>query len=77
MAGVAIDEREVHNNDDAFHKLKCKIPPFDGKYDPDAYISWELAIEQKISCFKFPENARVRAATSESTDFASVWWVAL
>jgi hypothetical protein len=27
------------NNDDAFHKLKFKIPPFDGKYDPDAYIS--------------------------------------
>jgi hypothetical protein len=38
--------REVHNNDDAFHKLKFKIPPFDGKYDPDAYISWELAVEQ-------------------------------
>jgi hypothetical protein len=31
--------REVHNNDDDFHKLKFKIPPFDGKYDPDAYIS--------------------------------------
>jgi hypothetical protein len=67
--------REVHNNDDAFHKLKFKIPPFDGKYDPDAYISWELAVEQKFTCFKFPENARVRAATSELSDFASVWWV--
>jgi hypothetical protein len=33
--------REVRNNDDAFHELKFKIPPFDGKYDPDAYISWE------------------------------------
>jgi hypothetical protein len=50
--------REVHNNDNAFHKLKFKIPPFDGKYDPDAYISWELAVEQKFTCFKFPENAR-------------------
>jgi hypothetical protein len=30
---------EVCNNDDAFHKLKFEIPPFDGKYDPDAYIS--------------------------------------
>jgi hypothetical protein len=34
-----------------------------------------LAIEQKITCFEFPENARVRAATGEFTDFASVWWV--
>jgi hypothetical protein len=46
-----------------------KIPPFDGKYDPDAYISWELAVEQKFTCFEFPENARVRAATSEFSDF--------
>jgi hypothetical protein len=28
-----------------------------------------------FTCFKFPENARVRAATSEFFDFASVWWV--
>jgi hypothetical protein len=43
--------REVRNNDDPFHKLKFKIPPFDGKYDPDAYISWELDIEQKNYMF--------------------------
>jgi hypothetical protein len=67
--------REVCNNDDAFHKLKFKIPPFDGKYDHDAYISWELVVEQKFTCFEFPENARVTAATSEFTDFSSVWWV--
>jgi hypothetical protein len=66
---------EIRNNDDAFHKLKFKIPPFDGKYDPDAYISWELAVEQKFTCFEFPENARVRAVTSEFSDFASVWCV--
>jgi hypothetical protein len=66
---------EVCNNDNAFHKLKFKIPPFDGKYDLDAYISWELTVEQKFICFEFPENARVRAATSEFSDFASVWWV--
>jgi hypothetical protein len=35
------------------------------KYDPDAYISWELVVEQKFTSFEFPENARVRAATSE------------
>jgi hypothetical protein len=67
--------REVRNNDDAFHKLKFNIPPFDGKYDPDAYISWKLVVEQKFTCFEFPENASVRAATSKFSDFASVWWV--
>jgi hypothetical protein len=34
-----------------------------------------LAIEQKFACFKFLENARVRVATSELSDFASVWWI--
>jgi hypothetical protein len=67
--------REVRNNDDVFHKLKFKIPPFDGKYDLDAYVSWELAVEQKFTCFEFPKNARVTQATSEFSDFASVWWV--
>jgi hypothetical protein len=34
-----------------------------------------LAVEQKFICFEFPENARVRVATSEFSDFASVCWV--
>ena len=63
------------NNDDAFSKIKFKIPPFDGKYDLDAYITWEIAVDQKFACHEFPENTRVRAATSEFTDFASVWWI--
>jgi Retrotransposon gag protein len=67
--------REVHHNDNAFSKIKFKIPPFDGKYDPDAYLTWEMAVEQKFICHDFPENACVRAATSEFTDFASVWWI--
>ena len=68
-------QREVRNNDDAFGKVKFKIPPFDGKYNPNAYITWEIAVDQKFACHEFPENKRVRAATSEFTDFASVWWI--
>jgi hypothetical protein len=34
-----------------------------------------LVVEQKFTCFEFPKNARVRAAISEFSDFASVWWV--
>src|SRR5438128_1408110 len=51
------------------------IPPFVGKYNPDAYITWEIAVDQKFACHEFPENKRVRATTSEFTDFASVWWI--
>ena len=66
---------EVYNNDNTFSKIKFKIPYFDGKYDPDAYLTWEMVVEQKFTCHDFPENACVRAATSEFIDFASVWWI--
>jgi hypothetical protein len=67
--------RDLHGHDDAFSKIKYKIPPFDGKYDPDAYITWEIIVDQKFACHEFPETTRVRAATSEFTDFASIWWI--
>jgi hypothetical protein len=35
--------------------------------------NWPL--NKNLHVFEFPENARVRATTSEFTDFASVWWV--
>jgi hypothetical protein len=39
MAGMAIDDERYARMTMLFHKLKFKIPPFDGKYDPDTYIS--------------------------------------
>ena len=66
--------REVRDNDDSLGKIKFSMPSFDGKYDPNAYLTWELAVNQKFACHDFPENKRVRAATSEFTDFASIWW---
>ena len=50
------------------------MPSFSGKYDPDAYLDWELVVDQKFACYGFSKNKRVRAATSEFTDFASIWW---
>ena len=50
----------------------CRI--FAGKYDPDAYLIWELTVEQKFACHEFPEDKKVRAATSEFVNFASIWW---
>ena len=32
--------REVHNNDNAFSKIKIKISSFDDKYNHDAYLTW-------------------------------------
>ena len=61
-------------DDDHVAKLKLVVPPFDGRYNPDAYLTWELEVEQRFACLNYPEDRRVCAATCEFTGFASVWW---
>jgi hypothetical protein len=65
--------REVRA-DDSIGKIKFTMHSFDGKYNPNAYLTWKLAVDQKFSCHDFPEDKRLRAATSKFTDFASIWW---
>jgi hypothetical protein len=59
--------RGVRNQDDFFSKIKLTIPKFNGTYDPDAYLEWELTVDQKIACHAFPAHHQVKAATSEFT----------
>ena len=55
---------------DPFSKVKFTIPSFDGSYDGDAYLDWEMIVEQKFSTHMVPENHRVRLATCEFTGYA-------
>jgi hypothetical protein len=61
-------------NDDPFAKVKFSIPPFNGSYDAEAYLDWEMTVEQKFSFHLVPEQHRIRQATSEFKDFALIWW---
>jgi hypothetical protein len=61
-------------NDDPFAKVKFSIPPFNGLYDAEAYLDWEMIVEQKFSSLLVPEQHRVRQATSEFKDFSLIWW---
>jgi hypothetical protein len=45
-----------------------------GSYDAEAYLDWEMTVEQKINSHLVPEQHRVRQATSEFRDFAIIWW---
>jgi hypothetical protein len=63
-----------HPPNDLFAKIKFKIPSFNSKYDLAAYLDWELEVEQKFSCHDIPANSQVKAAISEFTDFALIWW---
>jgi hypothetical protein len=60
-------------NDDPFTKVKFCISPFNGSYDAEAYLDWEMTAEQKFSSHLVPEQHRVRQATSEFKDFALIW----
>jgi hypothetical protein len=42
-------------NDDHFAKVKFSIPPFNSSYDAEAYLDWEMTIEQKFSLHLVPE----------------------
>jgi hypothetical protein len=34
---------------DPFAKVKFSIPPFMGSYDAEAYLDWEMIVEQKFN----------------------------
>jgi hypothetical protein len=61
-------------SDDPIAKVKFSIPPFNGSYDAEAYLDWEMTVEQKFSSHLVPKQHRVRQATSEFKDFALIWW---
>ncbi len=64
----------VRDKDDPLSKVKFTMLSFDGKFKPSVYLDWELAVEQKFSCYDFTDNKKVKAAISELTSFASLWW---
>lgn len=66
-----------HNNrapDDPFAKIKFTIPSFSGYYNADAYLDWEMEVEQKLNAHLVPEQHRVRQVSSMFKEFAIVWW---
>jgi hypothetical protein len=68
------NQQHTHSNDDPFAKVKFTIPPFYGLYDDEAYLDWEMTVDNKFSSHLVPEQHRVRQATSVFKDFAIIWW---
>jgi hypothetical protein len=61
-------------NNDPFAKTKCTMILFAGNGDLEAYLDWELVVEQKFNSHLVPAEHRVRLTTSEFTSFALFWW---
>ena len=71
------DRREYRGKDGVdrnIGSIKMKIPPFQGKNDPDIYIEWERKVELVFDCHNYSEEKKVKLAAVEFTDYAIVWW---
>ena len=66
--------RERNRVDGNLGSIKMKIPPFQGKNDPEAYLEWEKKIEMIFECHNYSEAKKVKLAAIEFTDYALVWW---
>ncbi|WZZ27123.1 hypothetical protein YC2023_010524 [Brassica napus] len=60
--------------DDSLNGLKLKIPPFDGKNDPDAFLECERKIEHVFDCQNYSELRKVRLAATEFSGYAINWY---
>jgi len=60
--------------DNDLGNIKIKIPSFQGKIDPEAYLEWETKMEMVFDCHNYSEMKKVKLAAIEFTDYAIVWW---
>ena len=68
-------DREARNRvDNNLGSIKMKIPAFQGKSDPEAYLEWEKKKELVFDCHNYSELKKVKLAAIEFTDYAIVWW---
>ncbi|RDY11949.1 hypothetical protein CR513_03318, partial [Mucuna pruriens] len=54
--------------------LKCCIPLFTSDGDVEAFLDWEMNMDQVLECFDYDDYEKVRMVTHEFTRYALVWW---
>ncbi|PON54371.1 hypothetical protein PanWU01x14_196000, partial [Parasponia andersonii] len=54
--------------------IKVKIPSFQSKNDPEAYLKWEKRMEIVFDCHNYSDIKKVKLAAIEFTDYTIVWW---
>ena len=52
--------------------IKVKIPLFQGKNDPEAYLEWEKKVELTFECHNYSEEKKVKLVVIEFTDYAII-----
>ncbi|PON41003.1 hypothetical protein PanWU01x14_292920 [Parasponia andersonii] len=63
-----------NQEDNSLGSIKIKIPSFQGKNNPEAYLEWEKKIELVFDCHNYSKIKKVKLAAIEFSDYAIVWW---
>ncbi|KAM7474173.1 hypothetical protein LguiB_021416 [Lonicera macranthoides] len=66
--------RGTNREDDNMNGIKMKIPSFQGKNDPEAYLEWVKKVELVFACHNYSESKKVKLAAIEFSYYALVWW---
>jgi hypothetical protein len=54
--------------------IKLKIPNFQGKNDPEAYLEWEKKVDWIFDCHSYSEQKKGKLVIIEFTEYALIWW---
>ena len=60
--------------DNNLGSIKMKIPSFQGKIDPKAYLEWEKKMELIFDCHNYSKLKKVKLAAIEFSNYAIIWW---
>jgi hypothetical protein len=60
--------------DEDLDTIKLKIPNFQGKNDPKAYLEWEKNVDWIFDCHSYSEQKKVKLVIIEFMEYALIWW---
>ncbi|KAL5162166.1 hypothetical protein HKD37_07G019325 [Glycine soja] len=58
-------------------EVNISLPYFHGKNNVEAYLDWEVKVEQLFSCHHISEERKVPLATLSFQGYALYWWTSL
>ena len=67
--------REARNREDNnLGGIKMKIPSFQGRTDPEAYLEWEKKMEFVFNCHNYFNEKKVKLTMIDFFEYAITWW---
>ncbi|KAF1870764.1 hypothetical protein Lal_00045174 [Lupinus albus] len=66
------ENQRERRRDDQVEGVQIKVPKFMGMNNPEAYLEWEMKIEQVFECHTYLEEKKVKVAALEFKEYAMV-----